>query len=801
MQHDPKFGKSGYRGQGVMGIRRPTRVVTALALFLTLSAGMSFFGYHYLQLSSEYRMRNFTHLSAVNKSLEALAQSPILRPQSIAEVREYLTLATQQVDWCVTNLTSVEKQIFQRLGGGPALEICTSNQRHSEHAVALLERIEDDGSMQANGPNSAFALALQLKDVLREMRLESEEFHPFVNLIEARISVIVRYGTAAGTLILMLLVALVSKQMLKNWQLHLAQTREIKKFHSRFSAAVYASRDGFALLDKDGFLITSNEKFRRLMSPEQELVRPGMNIATIFRRSVLAGHYANVQPEDHTAFIRNNVDWMRSEAPKKRFELTGDRHIDVKVDKTDAGDNVIAVNDVTEFHRNNRRLNEHMNLLVKANREIEFRSLHDPLTNLANRRCLDEAISQTHGQTNVMLHLDLDRFKQINDLMGHSAGDFVLKHVAEILTSSVREDDLVARVGGDEFAILCRPMSTVHDATKIAERILEKFHIPVSYQGKPCHLGTSIGIATAKDIEAEGEELLNKADAALYEAKENGKGRMCVFTPELNERIKKDRDLTQRFEIALDNGEFEPYYQSQHNADDWLINGVEVLARWNHPEHGVLTPNRFLHIARQLGLENELDAVIFDAALLEINQLDADDMHLRSVSFNVSAGRILDPKFAKTASEKIPFPRDRFGFEILETVSVEDLGAPLTFAIDALRDLGFRIEIDDFGSCHASIKSVLDLSPNALKIDRALVRPVEESEQARRMITSIIDIGKALDVKIIAEGVETERQAIILGEMECHTLQGFYFSKPTAIDGLRDLISKNSDRTHAIKSG
>lgn len=776
----------------VGGARKPTAVVSALGLMLILSTCISFLGYHYLQLSSEYRMRNFTHLKSINKSLDVVGASPILRQVAIAEVRHNLGIARQQAIWCTENLGYLETRLIRGMtGGAQALNICGIDVVRAAVAEQLLDRIASANMSNATGSGSAFALALQLKDQLQLMRQDSEGFHPYVNMIEKRISRAIRYGTALGSLSLLVLLGFLSRQLLANWQLHLAQTREIKKFHARFRAAINASRDGFALVDQDGFLIASNLNFRRLMSPDQVDVRPGMNIATIFRRAVIAGHYANVDPHDHADFIRTHLDWMRSETPEKRFELSSDRHIDVKINRTHAGDNVIVVNDVTDFHRNNRKLQEHMNLLVNANREIEFRSLHDPLTNLANRRYLDEAIAECGPGTCTMLHLDLDRFKQINDLMGHPAGDFVLRHVARILTNSVRKGDLVARVGGDEFAILCRPGSTEDEAQNIAERILELFRQPVRFQGKPCNLGTSIGIATSEGGDRESEDLLNKADAALYEAKQSGKGRICLFTPELHARIKKDRDLTQRFQSALEAHEFVPYYQSQHCATDWRITGVEVLARWNHPGHGILSPDRFLHIARQLGLENELDAQIFDKALADIDALDHAGFRLDCVSFNVSAGRIMDPGFAETACRKIKPPRDRFGLEILETVSVEELGAPLKFAIDGLRDMGFRIEIDDFGSGHASIKSVLDLAPHALKIDRELVQALDGGEQSGRMITSIIEIGKALDVQIIAEGVETEEQAVLLQAMGCHTLQGFFFSRPSPVDVLRALLEED----------
>ena len=382
-----------------------------------------------------------------------------------------------------------------------------------------------------------------------------------------------------------------------------------------------------------------------------------------------------------------------------------------------------------------------------------------------------------------LVRIDLDRFKQVNDILGHEAGDHVLQHVASILKEHCGPDDLPARVGGDEFVILCASGTTLEVAERMAQSLLREVLKPVIFGNKRCYYGASFGIA-AGNQGADPSELLSNADAALYKAKESGRGTVEVFSTEMRLAKIRDRALADRLGHALQNGEIIPFFQTQHFADGWEVAGVEVLARWDHPNEGILSPHVFLPIAQQLGMEAELDRVIFESAVTAVEQLRAQGLTVPRVAFNVSAPRLLAPDFLATVADAIPQGREGYVFEILESISCEDAGDALIFVIDALRDLGFQIDVDDFGSGHASINGVLEIEPDALKIDRNIVMPLGDSERAERMVASVLDMARSLDVDVIAEGVDRARKAELLRDMGCDILQGFFFSRPMSVADL-----------------
>ena len=390
-----------------------------------------------------------------------------------------------------------------------------------------------------------------------------------------------------------------------------------------------------------------------------------------------------------------------------------------------------------------------------------------------------------------MIKIDLDRFKKVNDTLGHAAGDFVLRHVSEILRDNTREDDIVARIGGDEFVVLCSAETSLEDAMECGERLLNEILQPLYYEGKQCVFGASLGVAMRDASTTTPSELLNNSDIALYEAKAAGRGTLEMFSPELRCRMDLERQLSKDFVDALERKEFEPFYQTQHYAGSRALAGVEVLARWRHPTHGLLTPDKFLEVSRQLGMEASVDAAIFDRAVEDVAKLERRNMQIERIAFNVSGGRVIETTFLETAQAALQSRNVRIAFEILESISVEDHGAPFFEAIERLKLKGFEIDIDDFGSYHASINSVIDIKPNGIKIDRSIVRPLGHDPQAERLIYSIAEIGKSLGISVTAEGVETDEQAKIIEQIGCDRMQGYFFSKPMPIDALFTFVSNN----------
>lgn len=432
--------------------------------------------------------------------------------------------------------------------------------------------------------------------------------------------------------------------------------------------------------------------------------------------------------------------------------------------------------------------------LETARANMEFASLHDSLTGLPNRRCLDETLSQyasdgTAASSLTLLHIDLDRFKQINDTMGHAAGDAMLCHIADLLTATVRADDMVARIGGDEFIVVLHPSPRRDRLQRLVNRIISRAARPLRWEGHECRTGASIGIAKACGG-LDPKQLLVNADIALYRAKRNGRNCATYFTEELHAEIISNKQCADDILNGLERGEFVPFYQPQFDANSLDVIGVEALARWNHPERGLLTPDNFLPVAEDINAVGSIDRAILEQALVDLAGWDAIGLGVPKVSVNVSARRLADEKLIESL-RSLPIQPGRVSFELLESIFLDDGDDIMSRNINAIKMMGIDIDIDDFGSGHASIVSLLRLSPHRLKIDRQLVAPIVRSEQQRRLIRSIVEIGRSQGIEVCAEGVESTRHAEILRDIGCDCLQGFHFARPMPLAALVEFISGN----------
>ena len=430
--------------------------------------------------------------------------------------------------------------------------------------------------------------------------------------------------------------------------------------------------------------------------------------------------------------------------------------------------------------------------LELAKSRIEHNALHDSLTGLPNRRYLDDrleglAAGQGSGEQRIaLLHMDLDRFKQINDTLGHAAGDAMLVHVAALLKANVRNEDFVARIGGDEFVIVCRDCSDQELAT-LAERIIAEIRQPVYYHGHQCRFGVSIGIATNKGGDVAGKDILVNADIALYRAKSNGRDRYEFFSDDLQEKIVSTKRIADEILGGLERKEFVAHYQPQFDARTLEIAGVEALARWNHPTSGLLAPDSFLRIAEELNVVSVIDRTVLEQALDDFDAWSAEGLGIPRVSVNVSARRLQDAELIK-GLRSLKIKRGTVSFELVESIFLDDSDDLVTWNIEHIKLLGIDIEIDDFGTGYASIVSLLKLRPRRLKIDRQLVSPIVESEQQRQLVASIIEIGRSLGIEVIAEGVETMDHVRILRALGCDMLQGFAFGAAMDCETLKAFV-------------
>jgi diguanylate cyclase (GGDEF)-like protein len=429
--------------------------------------------------------------------------------------------------------------------------------------------------------------------------------------------------------------------------------------------------------------------------------------------------------------------------------------------------------------------------LENVRKELEHQATHDMLTGLPNRRGMEQFVTYIQGRplaekTPVAcLHIDLDRFKEVNDALGHSVGDAVLQVVAEKLAELAKNACFLCRIGGDEFMMFVALPEADRIANALASNVVELVSKPMRVGGRECRIGASVGVAVQSggcDI----ARLIADADIALYEAKKRGRGRVRVFAPALRSVTVSNRQLADQILIGIDSDQFLPFFQLQFDAQTLEVAGAEALARWQHPELGMLSPGVFLPIAEEIGKLGTIDEIILEKSLRQFCRMKEEGVVVPKISVNVSAQRLRDESFLRKLTE-LSFVEGTLAFELLESISFDGPDSSLASAIDAVKELGIDIEIDDFGTGHASIVSLLELSPNRLKIDRKLTRNVESVVAQRKLVSSIIEIARTLGIETIAEGVESMRQAEILRDLGCNFLQGFALAKPAPGENLGGL--------------
>ncbi|MBA1145162.1 bifunctional diguanylate cyclase/phosphodiesterase [Mesorhizobium neociceri] len=463
--------------------------------------------------------------------------------------------------------------------------------------------------------------------------------------------------------------------------------------------------------------------------------------------------------------------------------------------------------DVTADVALTRELEQAKDLAETRNAELEaatarneHAALHDTLTGLPNRRYLDimldshPAAGSTADGGAALLHLDLDRFKQINDTLGHAVGDAVLIHTAKVLISTVRSADFVARVGGDEFVVVCSGDISADQLSQLADGILQRLRQPVPYKDHQCRIGVSIGIAVDADGAVDGPRLMVNADIALYRAKSRGRNRYEFFTQDLQSEIVRTKRVADEILAGLERNEFVPHYQLQFDAKTLEVAGVEALARWNHPTDGLQTPAGFLKIAEELDVVAIIDRLILEQTLHDFDQWQRAGLLVPRASVNVSARRLQDEELINSLTS-LSIKPGTLSFELLESIFLDDNDELMVWNVNQIKELGIDIEIDDFGTGHASIVSVMKLQPRRLKIARQLIGPIAESAQQREVVQSIVQIGRSLGVEVVAEGVETMQQAKILKDLGCDILQGYALSRPMSAHGIMDFLGSRRRRT------
>ena len=570
------------------------------------------------------------------------------------------------------------------------------------------------------------------------------------------------------------------------------QDDQMKLLSHRLQIALETSKIGVWEYDISGNKLIWDERMKDLYG-----VAPGKPIATY------EDWKNGLHPDDFDEAQREFAEAIESQGEyRSEFRVVayggGIRHIraigtaykDSKGNRKIVGVNWDVTADVTirEELERAKSLAEARNRELEATKaKIEHNALHDFLTDLPNRRYLDEKLAgrqdAAHGLA--ILHIDLDRFKQINDTLGHQAGDFMLLHAAGVLRSNICGGEFVARIGGDEFVILVDFDGGTEQLGDLADRIIRRE--PVHYNGITCRTGASIGIACDPRAEVDARQLLLNADIALYRAKSRGRNRSEFFSVDIQHQVINNKRVSDEILTALEKEEFVPYYQLQFAARDLSIAGAETLVRWPHPTKGLLAPDAFLTIAEDLDVVAAIDAMIFDKAHRDFTEWQRTGIPIPKISVNVSTRRLYDPDLGAKLAH-LPIKPGTVSFELLESIFLDDCDETVLANLQTLRRMGIDIEIDDFGTGHASIVSLLKIAPRTLKIDRELVMPITGTDEQRQLVRSIIEIGKSLNIKVVAEGVETWEHIRILQELGCDILQGYALARPMPLAAITPFV-------------
>jgi diguanylate cyclase (GGDEF)-like protein len=423
--------------------------------------------------------------------------------------------------------------------------------------------------------------------------------------------------------------------------------------------------------------------------------------------------------------------------------------------------------------------------LEEANEELSYLILHDNLTKLPNRVLLEERLksaidSARHGQQCfAVMFLDLDGFKSVNDTFGHAIGDLLLMQTADRIRAHVRFQDTCARVGGDEFVLIASVREPA-DASIIAEKLVAAIDNPFNIAGHDLRVSASIGIALYPDDGADVEALLKNADVAMYHAKSIGRNQACFFEGAMNTHTEDHLALLQDLRLARKRRQFVLHYQPKFVAPSGPITGVEALLRWNHPTRGLIPPDTFIPIAERTGLIVQIGEWVIDEACRQVSKWRRAGRPALTMAVNISALQFSNTRLVpavKNALERYQLEGEALTLEITESTAMRDVDASLEI-LERLRALGVRISIDDFGTGYSSLLYLKRLPASELKIDRGFVSELVAGGEDAAIVAAIIALGQTLNLKIVAEGVETGAQQDLLTRLGCDSLQGFLLGRP-----------------------
>jgi diguanylate cyclase (GGDEF)-like protein/PAS domain S-box-containing protein len=559
------------------------------------------------------------------------------------------------------------------------------------------------------------------------------------------------------------------------------QEASLRDSNLLLDAALENMSQGLCLYDGQNRLQVANRRFFEIFKLARDKIRPGASYREVLEASVAGNNHVGKTADQ---LIAEQFEYLHENTKGSQFIELGDgRVVSCHYSPTTDGRWVATYEDVTE-----RR---------QAEAKIMHMARHDALTNLPNRVLFHDKMDQalSYGDALAVLYLDLDRFKSVNDSLGHSVGDALLVAVTERLQGVLRGSDTVARLGGDEFAIVqtgARPT----DATELAGKIIEALSQPFEILGHQLNIGTSIGIAMAPADGCEPDQLLRNADMALYRAKADGRGNYHFFQPEMDSQMQERRRLELDLRKALVAEQFELYYQPLVDIATREVSGFEALVRWNHPERGVVTPDQFIPVAEDIGLIVQLGDWVLKQACRDAVRWPGK----LKVAVNLSAAQFRNPMLALSIVSALAhsgLAATRLELEITETVLLQDDQAVLN-ALHEIRQLGVRICMDDFGTGYSSLSYLRSFPFDKIKIDRSFIKELgKEENDCLAIIRAVTKLGASLGMITTAEGVETKEQLDILRAEGCTQAQGYLFSRPKPVSEIPAILRQLKPKIRA----
>ncbi|TPW32365.1 GGDEF and EAL domain-containing protein [Martelella alba] len=441
--------------------------------------------------------------------------------------------------------------------------------------------------------------------------------------------------------------------------------------------------------------------------------------------------------------------------------------------------------------KSNDQLKVSTTALSSRDRRLAYLAEHDEATGLRNYRYLEmwrRGQVGRPGPFSVML-IDIHRFKNVNLTHGPDVGNRVLATIGARLREVLDASSIAVRIGGDKFIIIFAEAILEDKKPAMLQEVVDAVEMPVAIDDHTIRLGTVIGIAVGAIGDEDRTEMLGRADIALTAASETGRGSVCFFDETMRRRSADIRQIADDIVSAIEDDQLVVFFQPQLRAITHAVTGAEALVRWQHPTRGILTPDSFMPAAEMMNLTSRIDAIVLRKTLEHLKAWDGAGLFLPRLSVNVSGPRLASPDLMEDL-DGLDLPPGRLAFEVLESVYLDDGNAAMVNNLAALRARGIEIEVDDFGTGFASIISLLRLRPSRLKIDRQLISPIIADEAQRQVIAAIVDIARARNVGLVAEGVETRRHAEILEAIGVETLQGYAFSRPVPAEDFARYLAK-----------